>query len=78
MKGAFEKILGKRIVGVIGRENDGDPPRQIFLAFDDNTYFEIYAYGQMKGINGILTGDMQRIRDVSAHFGKTVIDMEME
>ena len=70
MKGAFEKILGKRIVGVIGRENDGDPPRQIFLAFDDNTYFEIYASGYMRGINGILAGDMQRIRDASATLEK--------
>ena len=77
MKGSFDKILGKRIVGVLCRESDGDPSRQVFLAFDDNTYFEIYAYGQMKGINGIFTGDMQHIRNVSASFGRKVIDVEL-
>lgn len=42
MKGAFDQIVGKRIGGVICRDNTGAPSAQIFLLFDDNTYIEIY------------------------------------
>jgi hypothetical protein len=36
-------LLGKRIVGVIRREGPREPRAQLFLMFDDGTYFELYG-----------------------------------
>lgn len=61
MKGAFEKILGKRIRGVVVKEGSGSPPNQIFLLFSDNTYFEIYG-DIMSGTTGVDKGDLEEVR----------------
>ena len=61
MRGSFEKIIGKTITNVYCRDNKDDPEGQIFLIFDDNTYYEIYAYGSLKGASGL---DKGYIKDV--------------
>ncbi len=65
MKGAFDKLLGKRIQGVVVKEGSGEPQAQIFLIFSDNTYFEIYG-NIMRGTNGIDKGGLEEVRKYMA------------
>ena len=44
MKDGAKEIVGKQIVGVYVAESESRAPfHQVFLAFSDNTYFEIYG-----------------------------------
>ncbi len=73
MRGNFEKILGKTISDVYCRVNEGSPPYQIFLIFDDDTYFEIYAYGNLKGAGGIDIGGLDKVLSLNHLKGEGVI-----
>ena len=53
MSDAFEKIFGKTIKGVCVRRNKGNPAGQVFLVFNDDTYYEFYSYEYIKGAGGI-------------------------
>ncbi|HEY9785227.1 MAG TPA: hypothetical protein V6D17_07485 [Candidatus Obscuribacterales bacterium] len=44
----LDKIVGKRISRVIVAEGAAAPKYQLFLLFDDNTYFEMYADSELK------------------------------
>ena len=41
MKDAIKGIVGKKIKGVVVKKSDGinDPKSQVFLLFDDDTYY---------------------------------------
>lgn len=45
MKHEADKILGKRIIGVVMKENTNalQPSSQVFLLFDDHTSYEFYS-----------------------------------
>ena len=43
MKDGLKHIIGKTIKSVIVTRNDRPPKNQIFLVFDDDTYFEFYG-----------------------------------
>lgn len=43
MKDGVRDIIGKTIVGVVAAENTRSPTTQLFLAFSDGTYFEIWG-----------------------------------
>ena len=45
MKHEVEKIIGKRIVGVVMKETKKEfqPSSQLFLLFDDHTSYEFYS-----------------------------------
>ena len=46
MKDLTRKLIGKTISGVVIKKHKGDrnsPSEQLFLLFDDDTYFEIYV-----------------------------------
>lgn len=62
----FEEILGARISGVVLKDNPGPPHQQVFLAFSDGTYFEIYGgEGEpLKGAKGRDEGSLNRIQSV--------------
>jgi hypothetical protein len=49
-------IIGRRVSAVVITEGDGKSPigDQIFIVFDDNTWFEIY--GQPSPTSGVCTG----------------------
>ncbi len=57
MKSYIEQIVGKTIAGVVVREADSDPKRQVFLVFTDDTHFELYgpyfAFGKRLHPGGI-------------------------
>jgi len=57
MSGQFNKIIGKTITGVYCRENEITPKGQVFITFDDGTYFEMYTMSdEIKGTKGLNTG----------------------
>lgn len=45
MKDEVRQILGKRITGVVikERKGEGHPRGQLFLVFEDGTYYEFYT-----------------------------------
>lgn len=43
MKSYIEQIVGKTILGVVVRESETEPNRQVFLVFTDETHFELYG-----------------------------------
>lgn len=52
MNDGIRKILGKRITGVIGREDFGSsgPEVQLALVFDDGTWYEIWCSNAPMGV----------------------------
>ena len=76
MRGEFNKLLGKTIKGIQVREDATLLSSQLFLVFDDNTYFEIYSDGPINGIQRTYPGDMKTIRSLSPGNSSIVIDVE--
>jgi hypothetical protein len=56
MKNGIQDTVGKRISGIVVAENTQAPRRQVFLIFDDNTYFEFYG-NEFSGASGIDPGN---------------------
>lgn len=54
MKGGIRAILGKTVTGVVITENLKQPRIQLFLAFSDGTYFEVWgeSFSCAGGIDG--------------------------
>ena len=67
MKGHPELIVGKTISGVIIKQGgSGSPSRQLFLLFDDNTYFEFWSWGDYSGMSaagGLDRGGAEEVRN---------------
>lgn len=61
--GAFDQIIGKTIARVTYRSNPRPPRQQVFLFFEDGTYFEVYGgEGEpIKGAKGVLEGGPESI-----------------
>jgi hypothetical protein len=60
MKSGVREIVGKTIAGVVVKESDGLPRRQVFLLLTDGTYFEFY--GVLYGISGVRNGSLEAVR----------------
>lgn len=55
IKDEVEQIIGKRISGVVIKKTKkpgGSPTGQLFLLFDDGSYYEFYTYGCDIGTTG--------------------------
>jgi hypothetical protein len=55
MKNGVKDIVGRRVSGIVVVESTQVPRRQVFLIFDDNTYFEFYG-DHFTGAGGIDKG----------------------
>jgi hypothetical protein len=66
MTSYVKEIIGKTITGVITKEKrDGGsyPKSQVFLIFDDNTYYEFYCcQTEILGIKGLRQGTAEDVR----------------
>ena len=51
----FHKVVGKQISGVIISKHDDSPRDQVFLVFNDGTYYELYG-SDIGGCNDIDKG----------------------
>lgn len=62
LKDSLPQLLGKRICGAVIKEGDCMPRMQVFLVFDDDTYYEIYADSMIYGAGGIDNGGIENVR----------------
>ena len=62
LKEGLPRLLGKRICGVVVKEGDRLPRMQVFLIFDDDTYYEIYTDSTIYGTGGIDRGGIEQVR----------------
>ena len=66
MTSCVKEIIGKTITGVITKVKcDGGtyPRSQVFLVFDDNTYYEFYCLeSEIFGIKGLRQGTADDVR----------------
>jgi hypothetical protein len=66
-KPEIAEIVGKRIAGVVVKENSNlSPPRQVFLIFDDGTNFEFYANSTVTWTAGVRPGGPDWVRSYCA------------
>ena len=62
LKDVLPELLGKRICGAVVKEGDRMPRMQVFLIFDDDTYYELYTDSTIYGAGGIDEGDIENVR----------------
>jgi hypothetical protein len=53
-----QALLGKRISGVVVKRADRPPYSQLFLIFEDDTYYEFYCDSQICGAGGVDKGGL--------------------
>lgn len=64
MNSAIMQIVGRRVAGVVVKE--GLHPRsQVFLVFDNDTYYELYAEAEIEGIKSLGAGGFDKVRTCS-------------
>ena len=62
LKDVLPQLLGKQICGAVVKEGDRMPRMQVFLVFDDDTYYEMYTDSTMFGTGGVDDGDIEHVR----------------
>ncbi len=65
IKDGVEQIIGMRIAGLVikqAKESGGSPTNQLFLLFDDGSYYEFYTYGCSIGTTGgVVRGGLDEV-----------------
>lgn len=73
MSGHFHKVVGKTIAGVYCRENESIPKGQVFIIFDDGTYFEMYTMSdEIIGTKGLNAGVLDDVVSLNHPEGKEI------
>ncbi|MBI5611906.1 MAG: hypothetical protein HY942_02375 [Gammaproteobacteria bacterium] len=63
MKDGAQEILGKTIKGIVIKTGDKSPKSQLFLVFDDGTYYEFYSLDDVIQVTGgVSAGDIDTVR----------------
>ena len=80
MKEAIKGILGKRISGVIvKRHATGGPSSQLFLLFEDYTYYELWTDGpEINGVRRIDSGGKERVLATGRKDSEIVIEAYLD
>jgi hypothetical protein len=62
-------LIGKRIADVVWRKNGTHSPRhQLFLVFEDDTHYEIYAPERLKPAGGVDSGGLEHVLEYAHKF----------
>jgi hypothetical protein len=61
VKSGAREVVGRRISGVIAKEGKGSPRSQVFLLFDDGTYYEFYSDSPIRGTGGVDRGGYESV-----------------
>lgn len=79
MKNAIRQILGKTISGVIVKRNSqGNPSSQVFLLFDDDTHYELYADGaDISGAGGVDAGGRDKVLSIGREGSEVIFDAHL-
>ena len=62
MKEGAKEIPGKTIRGVVITTGPDEPASQLFLVFEDGTYYEFYSATDIRPTGGVDPGDLDRAR----------------
>jgi hypothetical protein len=72
MKDGINEIIGKKIRGVVVSRNERrEPENQVFIVFDDGTYFEFYG-SRFTCNGGVDRGDAEVAINYARHFGAEI------
>ncbi len=72
-KDTFNEIIGKTIRSIVFRSTrDVNPSDQLFLVFDDDTYFELYGQ-EIYFVRSLSIGDVTKAADYARKFGLEVL-----
>ncbi len=76
----FLNCLGKRIIGVLATSSmeKGGPISQVFLIFDDQTYFELYSNDPIHFTSNIYKGDIHQLHDLVKRDFSIVAEMYLD
>ena len=58
---AFKGVVGKRILEVVVAQHHDSPRNQVFLIFDDGTYYELYG-ADIQPSKNIRDGGLDEVR----------------
>jgi hypothetical protein len=74
----LRQLLGKTITGVVASETSGAPGTQLFLIFNDGTYFEFYsgANESFTCTSGTSFGGVLKVKDYISRFPGATIRSE--
>jgi len=76
MKDGINEILGKTITGIVVSKKPGSPGQQVFLIFNDGTYFEFWGES-FTGAGGVDAGGIEKVRLYVAQCGSdTILEIE--
>lgn len=62
MQRDMASIVGRRIKGVVVKERRREPHSQVFLIFDDGTYYEFYSSSMINGTSDVSEGGVEQVR----------------
>lgn len=79
MQPYLEETLGKTIQGIIVKEcESGSPANQVFLVFEDGTFFEFYSIsGEIMAAKGIKPGAYGFVREYMGPECRKIIEAEL-
>ena len=66
-------IVGKRIEAVVAKSGS-KPDWQVFLVFDDGTYYELYGVGTVIGCHALDRGGLSQVRGYCSDSHPIVLD----
>ncbi|MDH4227154.1 MAG: hypothetical protein OEV59_05310 [Deltaproteobacteria bacterium] len=70
----LEGIVGKKISGIIAKAGERPPAKQVFLLFDDGTYFEFYG-DDINSTKSTSSGGVKEVREyMSTHDRKIIYE----
>ena len=61
------KLVGKTIAHVVLKEGSG-PAAQLFLVFDDGTYYEFYSDAPIDGAGAVDVGGVEKVIEYGKRF----------
>ena len=72
-KNALQEIIGKTIRSIVFQSGgDINPETQLFLVFEDDTYFEFYGR-EIDFVRSISEGDIKKALDYARKFSSEVL-----
>lgn len=80
MQSYLAQMLGKTVKAVLVKQcEQGSLREQVFLVFDDDTYFEFYSRdGTIEAAKGLKSGSLDEVREYMGPECPNVIDISRE
>jgi len=70
----FEELLDRKLYGVVVKKGSSEPRWQIYLVYEDDTYFEIYiGENDFSVSDGLREGGMEAVKGGDDDGGRSVV-----